>query len=673
MRKFTIVARLSVPARVFGGFSVVLGLLALVSAISGTSMRTVERSVGPVEVASQVMSAVGDFTTKQLEVGAQVNAYAASERLDDFEKLKRAMVALAASREALAAAPLVAAERTIVDAVTKQTTDYEALVDRAEKAITERKQGGDELTSLGAATTNAAATVIGRLEKENRNELLGAGVRLTQSLQGGLVAGTRFLVSRNPADFDTAKVELDRLARDLTSLKEATQSSERIQKQVAILETTLPKLVETMTRINAATNTSEGLDKERRRVGAELGDLVAKLREVVTAEQRQGLAQMAGAVALANQLGLAVSGGALALGLALAWLIGRGIAGPIRRMTGTMKRIADGEYDTKVDYKERADEIGEMARTVEVFRCNGLEVRTLHAEQEATKREAERRRSETLEAVARNFEASVKGIVEAVSSAATEMQGTAQGMSATAETTTQQSLAVASAAEEASANVQTVASAAEELTSSIQEIGRQASQASQSIGRAAAEGSRTDATVNALSSAAQRIGEVVELINNIASQTNLLALNATIEAARAGEAGKGFAVVASEVKALATQTAKATGDIRTQIAAIQTETANAVTAIRGICATILEVNQVSTSISAAVEEQSAATQEIARNVQQAAAGTDQVSQHIGTVTTAAQETAVAANQVLGSAGALNKQGELLHAEVEKFLATVRAA
>ena len=280
--------------------------------------------------------------------------------------------------------------------------------------------------------------------------------------------------------------------------------------------------------------------------------------------------------------------------------------------------------------------------------------------------------AKTLNDHAERFESTVKGMVEVVASAATEMQSTARSMETTANSTSEQATAVAAAAEEASTNVQTVASAAEQLSSSISEISRQVAQSTQIAGNAVSEAERTNEMVKGLADAAQKIGEVVGLINDIASQTNLLALNATIEAARAGEAGKGFAVVASEVKNLANQTAKATEEIGAQIGGIQSATQGAVTAIQGIGDTIAEINEIASAIAAAVEQQGAATQEIARNVEQAASGTTEVTQSITQVTQAASETGNAAGQVLQAAGELSTQAENLSGEVTSFLDTIRA-
>jgi len=270
-----------------------------------------------------------------------------------------------------------------------------------------------------------------------------------------------------------------------------------------------------------------------------------------------------------------------------------------------------------------------------------------------------------------DFERDVSSMVGVISSAATELQTTAQSMATTAEQTTQQASAVANAAEQASENVQTVAAATEELTASIQEISRQVSQSTHIAGSAVEEAQRTNIMVQGLAEAAGKIGQVVKLINDIASQTNLLALNATIEAARAGDAGKGFAVVAGEVKNLANQTAKATDEISAQIAAVQAATKDAVGAIQGIGSTISKISEIASAIAAAVEEQGAATQEIARNVQQAAMGTGAVTNNIGSVTHAAGETGHAAHEVLSAAGELSRQSERLNSQVNHFLTDVR--
>jgi methyl-accepting chemotaxis protein len=353
------------------------------------------------------------------------------------------------------------------------------------------------------------------------------------------------------------------------------------------------------------------------------------------------------------------------------WIVLWRVTRPLGRMTGAMERLADGDKQIDISWTGRTDEIGGMARALSVFRENAIENERLqHERSERESRALEEKRGSMLE-LADRFEAQVTGVVEAVAGEIREMEGIAGRMAETADQGTQKSAAVAAASREASSNVTTVAMAAEELSASISEIGRQAGQSADISGRAVDQAIRTDETVQGLTTAAGRIGEVVDLINDIAGQTNLLALNATIEAARAGEAGKGFAVVANEVKNLASQTAKATEEISRQIAAVQEETRDAVADIQGIRDIIGEINDISMTIAAAVEEQGISTKEIARNVQQAAAGTEEVNANIETVSTAADETGSAARQVMTATESLAQRAGDLSREFARFLAGIR--
>ncbi|QIG98560.1 methyl-accepting chemotaxis protein [Bradyrhizobium sp. 6(2017)] len=369
---------------------------------------------------------------------------------------------------------------------------------------------------------------------------------------------------------------------------------------------------------------------------------------------------------------LAASG--VLFGLLFGFIVGQyGVAKPIRAVVETLQRLASGNYDIPVHGTDRRDEVGDVAKTALVFKDNGLaKVRMEREQKDMEARAAAQRRSDMLQ-LADGFERTVGEIVETVASASTELEASATTLTSTAERSQNLATSVAAASEEATTNVQSVASATEELSSSVHEISRQVQESARMAGDAVGQARATNDRVGELSKAAARIGDVVELINTIAGQTNLLALNATIEAARAGEAGRGFAVVASEVKALAEQTAKATGEIGQQISGIQAATEDSVNAIRAIGSTIERLSEISSAIAAAVEEQGAATQEISRNVQQAAQGTQQVSANITDVQHGANETGSASTQVLSAAQTLSGDSSRLKLEVGKFLDAVRAA
>ena len=368
----------------------------------------------------------------------------------------------------------------------------------------------------------------------------------------------------------------------------------------------------------------------------------------------------------------AILGAAIVIGAAVSFYVVRDISSGIASIVNPMQALGKGDLTAQVPHQGEKTEIGAMADTLQLFK-EALIAKKTADEAAAVDAEAKIERGRRVDSITRTFEAMIGEIVETVSSASTELEASAGTLSATAERAQTLTTAVAAASEEASTNVQSVASATEEMASSVNEISRQVQESARMAGDAVDQARKTNDRVGELSKAAARIGDVVELINTIAGQTNLLALNATIEAARAGEAGRGFAVVASEVKALAEQTAKATGEIGQHISGIQAATQDSVGAIREISGTIEKLSEISSTIAAAVEEQGAATQEISRNVQQAAQGTQEVSSNITDVQRGASETGSASSQVLSAAQSLSSDSNRLKLEVDKFLTSVRAA
>ena len=536
----------------------------------------------------------------------------------------------------------------------------------------------------GSLLTMRAAARVATTWTEFEHRIAAKSDLVTQLRQalgyGGMIHQFKNMVLRRDAqrvaavraNAKAAERELDAY-RGIGADAEEAQSLQTIGAMIASYESA----AETAERMINAGKTTAEIDQAVKiddgpalAAFAKLDDHVSAMRQASAADVH---ATMDGVQAIAIRA--AVITALLLTGtiIAFTWFSQSRLLRPMGDLGDAMRRLADGATDVALPGADRRDEFGAMSKAVQVFKDNAIKKLNLETEIKEKEKLAQERGLAARIKLADSFERSVAEIVKSVSSSAAELRTMAQSMSATAEEANHQATTVAGVSEQTSANVRTVATAAEELSSSTGEISRQVAHSSRVLRTAVEEAKRTSTQIKGLVEAAHQIGRVVDLINGIASQTNLLALNATIEAARAGEAGKGFTVVASEVKTLANQTAKATEEISARIGDIQKATGDTVSAIDNIRDTIVEINQIATTIATAIDEQGTTTQEIARNVQQAAQGTQDVSNNITGVTRAASETGAAASQVLGAASALSKQSEALRTEVDCFLAEVRAA
>ncbi|UPK33306.1 MCP four helix bundle domain-containing protein [Bradyrhizobium sp. 186] len=408
------------------------------------------------------------------------------------------------------------------------------------------------------------------------------------------------------------------------------------------------------------------------KIGLQADEILRKDIELNTKGGDQAAQDAADSYFYAFMLVSVILGAAVVVGIGVGFYLVHDVSSGINSIVEPMQALGKGDLSAEVPHRGEKTEIGAMADVLQVFK-EALIAKKAADEAAAADADAKIERGRRVDNVTREFETMIGEIVQTVSSASSQLEASASTLTSTADRSQRMATTVAAASEEASTNVQSVASATEEMASSVGEISRQVQESARMAGDAVGQARATTERVSELSKAASRIGDVVELINTIAGQTNLLALNATIEAARAGEAGRGFAVVASEVKALAEQTAKATGEIGQQISGIQAATNDSVGAIKEISSTIERLSEISSAIAAAVEEQGAATQEIARNVQQAAQGTQQVSSNITDVQRGATETGTASSQVLSAAQMLSNDSTRLKTEVSKFLTNVRAA
>ena len=653
----------SIRSRIVLGFLLVLLLVGVVAGAAwragGQVSLAFRDDARSEDLAAQVAGVQARMADARLRVADYLRTGGAAER----DSLAAAVTALesaaSASADGLAGVPqAVQAVRAVIVA--------------AGQAIEQRRDAAARLAASIVALSTATTTLAEGAARSGQREYAEPASALAGSVARATGAATRFAASETPADADTARTEAARSRELLDGLLAAATGSARIQRVGAAAGDALKEFVPATADIEAALQSRRQRLAELAGAADRAASVMADAAGSITAQRARNRAETLSAQAAMRATVLWTAAGAILAGCAIAMALGRSIAGPIRRLADAMVVLAAGDLAVSVPAASR-DEVGVMARAVQVFKDSMQEAERLRTEQAELKAKAAEERHAAMLRLADEFEQSVGGIVATVSDTSERLEDAAQSMSGAAAQAADKVTIVSTASSQASENVQAVSAATGGLTAAIGEINGQVTRSSRIAEAAVADAERTDATVQGLAEAARRIGDVVGLIHTIAGQTNLLALNATIEAARAGDAGKGFAVVAAEVKNLAVQTGRATEDIAAQVATIQGTTASAVQALHAISRTIGEMSEIATAIAGAVEQQSAATRQIAGNIGEAAAGTEAVSGAIAGLAAASGAVGEAAGTVLGDAGGLSQQSGRLRAEVAQFLAHVRAA
>jgi methyl-accepting chemotaxis protein len=623
--------KLSISTLIIGGFGALIVLLAVLAVTAYVSFSKVGSVFDQYSTISDNALRVSEVSATFSDMRRIQRAYMESGDAKDAESFAQAARKLSEIEREAIQSFIVAERKEKMESVKRLSEQYAANFDAVRKARETAKHQQEEIMNpAGQKMEETAERMVNSALQDTDQAGTAETVKAYESMMSARLAANKFIASYDPATATAAITHLGDMKAAVTRLTQTGSAARQ-----AVARDLLDQQAQYLNASKTVFASNDELHKLVDTVGAQLADKLNS--EIIDLLEAQDTATdeisdtVTSTIGTTTRLIAILSIGAIAIGFAAAVFSSRGVSANLR------------------------------------------ETERLRTEQEEEKKRSEAQRRSDMLKMADGFERSVGDLVKGVAAAATELQATAQVMATTSEKTTGQASAVAAAAEQTSQNVQTVAAATEELSASFREIAVRVVESTKIIGEAVSQASDTSEQVRMLEDSSGKIGEVVKLITDIAEQTNLLALNATIEAARAGEAGKGFAVVASEVKALASQTAKATDEIRGQINDMQSATRNSATSIAAITKTIDRVSEISSAIAAAVEEQTAATSEITRNVSQASAGTGEVTQNITSVSDAAQETGAAASQVLSAAGELSQNGEILKSQVGAFLIEVRAA
>jgi methyl-accepting chemotaxis protein len=659
-------SRLTISQRISAALGALLALLILTGLVAWINVGAVDRSADTVERASAI-NARGASLAEALRDSIALSAtYALTEADGDLAKVEAAEAALkrkvGATRTAMASPEDRARLKTMLDSYAA----YEEATATMLSAIGEHRAGSADFTRAAAEVNTTTSAAVQVLISEGKRAFLPSAIALNDGQLAASAAAARYLASRDPAEANTVKHDLDGLPALIDRLK-SRGASPRVKNLMTALAPQFDKYQAALGKLIAATDKFATADAQRRAAADKLEEQLAELRwsyDKGEADSIQAMNDAVGRARLGTGLLIIV---AIIAAILLALAVGRTISRPIVSIAGLITRLTHGEFDIAIPHTDRQDEIGRIATALGAFRDALKESRALREKQAEVERSLAARSSQERGRLAERLEGSVMNVVESVGLSTERLGGQAGTLANVAGEVRTRLGEVDATTLTLSGNVQRVAAATEELSATVAEIGHQARRSTDVSQAAVGEANRANQMVESLAEAAHKIGDVVSLIQSIASQTNLLALNATIEAARAGDAGKGFAVVAGEVKTLASQTARATEDITQQITAVQAATQNAVQAIGRIAGTIDEINGISNEIAAAVAQQGDATSEISRNAQDAAAGTRVVTGSIEVLRRATDETDQAAGAIAEAVGTLAGQSRRLHDDFAAFI------
>jgi len=668
-----ILSNISISSRTFGGFAIILILIAGIASFSIERMHVVEALVLNLVHVGDATVEIDDHRALVRQVSGEVQAFIASRNAADIQTARGGFSVLKdATNQLLEKHAGLEAVETNRAAMLHDLDVAGVAFERMVAAVERRRDTLKAVIEAGLRFGTNAMAVSDATGNLTDVDYVRAAMGVATAVSDSRYDMINFAMTGTPSESDIANQDIVKLKERLDAFGQLAPPTPRTKKfSAAMLESfdpyaaSLPPLVEA-NREEAAAQLAlfpalDSLQLTSAKMAAGFSDTRARVGEA----SLRTIGNVGRSLVIAAIF-------AVLLGIVLAWAIGRSIARPVKSMTDAMRQLASGDLDIEVPARERGDEIGAMADAVEVFKLNARQVIVNERERRDADAAAAEKRLQDRRQIAADFDASVRKVTNTIVTMANGLQQHAASLTNATQHATNRSTDVAEACTDATTNVQTVASAAEELSSSISEISRRVAEAAAISDKAASRAEETGHTVEALSKAAEHIGSVLVLIDGLARRTNLLALNATIEAARAGEAGRGFAVVASEVKSLATQTASATNEIQQQINAIRSATTGAVGAINGIVDTMGSVQQITTGIAAAVEEQSAATSEISRSVQRAAQGTQAVADGMSALRREVSTASDGAEQVRAASIELSAKVAELTSQADSFVRFVSA-